>query len=149
MSREQWGHGYWQGVRDVTNGKVRSTVKEWAYFCCLQMRISNSHKAIDRTLFPVRELFIMLEFAEVDAKKITKDVYEYVLNHGEGFGGWYVNFGNKKNPNYQMIYISGEAKSDMYDDYFVILPADNNEEIEELRAMRDAVIEKMKEKGNM
>ena len=110
ISREQWGHGYWKGVEDAQNGKVRSNfpdeVKYWiANMCC-----SNYRKDYDQSLFPVVEWIHYASFCGL-SEKYAKKVYDYILNHN------YYDF--EPNTSY-WCYVSGDYRNPWYEDYFVL-----------------------------
>lgn len=129
MSQEQWGHGYWQGVRDAINGTVRTSVKDRVFLWYLLMTKRNALKKEDKSLFAVSDLYTFISIAGLDAEEYTREVYNYVYYHGEE-GSLMFNFGNAEFPNYQLFYISGNDDSDMLDDYFVIQPPENVEQID-------------------
>lgn len=109
MSREQWGHGYWKGVEDATNGNVNSSVSDIArYFVC-QMCIANKRKECDRLLFSVtlfRSWCIVAGFSDRYAKRI----YDYILNN-EPYG----------------CYVSGESWNKWTQDCFVLPNLDDED----------------------
>lgn len=82
MSRQQWGHGYWQGVNDAKNGKVKPSAEDLTMLCMACMVDCNRDKC-DSSLFKV--WILVASIGEDDAKK----VYDYALkNHaiGDGMG---------------------------------------------------------------
>lgn len=106
MSREQWGHGYWNGVRDALDGNVRSEypLKELVDDCLAFMWKCNRDKWYDRTLFPMKEFSAFCRFAGISKKDMMR-VYNYVLeNYDECYG----------------CYISGDPCGPPSDDYFVL-----------------------------
>lgn len=114
MSREQWGHGYWSGVRDAEMGKVKNhiSIQSLSEFLVCHMVLSNRNKTHDRSLFPVSELCTMACFIGLPDKN-AKDVYNYVF-HKEPFG----------------CYISGAPGEHWTLDYFVLPSLSEKECIE-------------------
>ena len=111
MSREQWGHGYWRGVEDATNGVVRSIpFKEEVMYWIANMCCSNYRKDFDATLFPVAEWIEYASFCGL-SEKYAKKVYDYILNN---------NYYDFKPQAYSWCYVSGNAKSDWRNDFFVL-----------------------------
>ena len=122
MSREQWGAGYWQGVEDARNGKVRTNIEALAGWCVCLMRIDNEKKSYDRTLFPVAQLVAYFQSAGLD-KSLVKAVYDYIMRH-EPYG----------------CYIGGFFADPWYEDYFV-LPWGRVEEYEKERDRLGALLD--------
>lgn len=115
MSREQWGHGYWQGVNDALSGSVvKNDIEKLSrtMICCMcKINKNNTH---DKLLFPVSSAFrFFCDWIGIDEKEF-KTSYTYILNN-EPLG----------------CYISGHPNDDMMNDFFV-LPNLADEYIEEV-----------------
>ena len=108
MSREQWGHGYWQGVKDAETGKNKTRTDDEAAFMVCNMCIINADKDYDRSLFSVREFIAFCRFAGL-SKKYAKRIYDYIFAN-EPYG----------------CYVSGHESGPWEDDYFV-LPGEEKE----------------------
>ena len=108
MSREQWGHGYWNGVKDALNGKIKTSIQDYARWLVCNMCISNSHKTYDKLLFPVQEFLWYCDFCGLSVEYARK-IYDYIMIK-EPFG----------------CYVSGQKSNSWVNDYFV-LPYDTEE----------------------
>lgn len=107
MSREQWGHGYWKGVKDALNGEIRNDIADQARWWVCNMGVSNSHKAYSRLVFPVEEFLWLCDFCGLSTE-YAKRIYDFILVN-EPFG----------------CYVSGKANSPWVKDSF-ILPRETN-----------------------
>ena len=114
VSKEQWGNGYWKGVDDAQNGKIKHKFSdEVKYWICHMTYVNEAYKPYDKSLYRVQDLindwaFVMdYKIAERQAKK----VYDYILNWKEPY--FYVE-------GLGSTYISGSRWSDWRDDYFVL-----------------------------
>ena len=125
MSREQWGHGYWQGVKDAQMGKVKTQFPLEAEWLICRMCVENDDKDYDKSLYPVRQLISKLHFCGLD-EKYAKRVYDYVM-YNEPYGS----------------YISGNPRAEWTEDYFVLPFGYNKVSIWKERAQ--FLLEKMKE----
>lgn len=107
MSREQWGHGYWKGVQDAQNGKIKSKFSDEVKYWIAMMCSVNEFKSYDKSLYSVSDFIFDFNLSE----KYAKRVYDYVLNNN------YYEF----RPNqFSWCYISGEPWDNWHDDYFVL-----------------------------
>ena len=102
MSREQWGHGYWKGVKDALNGEVMNDIADQARWWVCNMGVSNSHKAYSRLVFPVEEFLWLCDFCGLSIE-YAKRIYDFILKN-EPFG----------------CYVSGESWSKWTDDCFIL-----------------------------
>lgn len=102
MSRAQWGHGYWQGVKDAEFRKKRARMDDEAAFMVCNMCIMNANKDYNRSLFPVKEFISFCRFAGLN-KEYAKSVYDYIMAN-EPYG----------------CYISGDVDWDWEYDYFCL-----------------------------
>lgn len=107
MSRQQWGHGYWQGVNDANSGKVKPSEPsaEDLTMLCMTFMVDHNRGEYDSSLFPVWGL--VASIGENDAKK----VYDYSLKN-------------------QLI---GDGMGDSWTDDYFLLPAWTEKECEEIR----------------
>ena len=107
MSREQWGHGYRQGVRDAEIGHVRKSadLKKFAEDALVMMWKWNQKKINDRSLFPVNAFksYLALFGDNMNEKGLWKDIYDYIL-YNEPFG----------------CYVSGPSNKSIDEDFFVV-----------------------------
>lgn len=114
MSRKQWGHGYWAGVKAAQDGTVEDngiakydkTIHEKALFYIAHMVISNEEKHEDKSLYPVNQLisvFLFEGFATALAEQKAKEIYDFVMD---------------RRP--LKSYISGCPKDRWTEDYFVL-----------------------------
>lgn len=106
MSREQWGHGYWQGVVDEKYGKVRGhcDIERSAKMALYNMARWNLDATHDRGLYSVSSFCTFLRFAGVEnVDEYAKSIYDFIQK-------------------YQPLdcYVSGFANDPWYKDYFVI-----------------------------
>lgn len=106
MSREQWGHGYWSGVRDAEMNGVKMhsfCIEDFTVECLRQMARFSRLRGYDFGLCSVKDFraWILIEFA--DADKLAKDVYDYVMINNP-FG----------------CYIGGDQTGEWTEDYFVL-----------------------------
>ena len=109
MSKKQWGHGYWNGVNDAINGKVKLGIKNEAMFWAAAMCVANAEKQYSRLVFPVR-LFIAWCVGAGLSTQYAKRIYDYIII----------------NEPYN-CYVSGDAHSAWINDSF-ILPNGTKEE---------------------
>lgn len=81
MSREQWGNGYWRGVKDAQNGTIKSAldIEALSKFAVLHMCKSNLTKTYDQTLFKVSSFIAWCHFCGID--DLWESIYEYILRH--------------------------------------------------------------------
>jgi hypothetical protein len=112
MSREQWGHGYWQGVEDAQSGTIRKkyTFKDEVKFWIANMCISNCSKTYDASLFSVRDFVFYITQCGL-SEKYAKKVYDYILKH---------NMYDFKPKVYCECYVSGDKRWKWFEDYFVL-----------------------------
>ena len=97
MSKEQWGHGYWKGVKDAQEGKAtEGDLFEDSCFWLAHMEISNQFKDYDRSLYPVEEFISRCWFSGLD-KTYAKKIYIYVLEH-QPLGGYITGSGRAEDP---------------------------------------------------
>ena len=78
MSQKQWGHGYWKGVHDALNGKIKNSIEEQAKKWVCLMCLENENKMYDRSEYPVSQFAarcVDAGFTERHAKRI----YNYIL----------------------------------------------------------------------
>lgn len=104
MSREQWGHGYWQGVRDACDGVVKDgdNVPLIANYVVAMMCCSKYESHYSRSLFSVKELCAVAMFSGFDLDIIER-VYKHIL-HDQPIG----------------CYVTGSPKNEWTEDYFVL-----------------------------
>ena len=124
MSREQWGHGYWKGVKDAKEGKViqKDEIEKLSkVFVCVMCNF-NRTKACDKTLFSVRELYIFATTIVGLSEELIHEVYNYILH--------YTPYG---------CYVSGDLNDDWMKDYFV-LPNLTKEECDNFITQFDAEV---------
>ena len=81
MSRQQWGNGYWNGVKAAETGTVKSKFdyETYAKFAVVSLALSNKQKTAERNLIPLNELYAFLHFCDVD-KEDAKGVVDYLKN---------------------------------------------------------------------
>ena len=106
MSREQWGHGYWQGVADEKYGKVRGChdIEKTTKLALYNMARWNLDSYYDRSLYSVSSLITFFRFAGLDDPEgFAKPIYDFVL---------------KYHP--LDCYITGWPKEPWYKDYFEV-----------------------------
>ncbi len=126
MSRQQWGHGYWQGVKDTEAGKKRIRIDDEAAFMVCNMCIMNADKDYDKSLFSVKEFISFCRFAGLN-KKYAKMIYDNILKNGH-YG----------------CYITGYSEDPWENDYFCLPGAEKEFWLKE----RAAWIAKDKEDNN-
>lgn len=92
MSREQWGHGYWSGVRDERNGIIphEFDIEALSIHAAEQLR-----KLDDGMNVEVRRALIIFCFFGGMDESIFKEIYEYILTH-PGIGGCRISGGLKQ-----------------------------------------------------
>ena len=124
MSREQWGNGYWKGVDDAQNGKIKHKFSdEVKYWICRMVYTNTAYKPYDKSLYRVQDLINDWAFA-IDykiAERKAKAIYDYILNWKEPY--FYVD-------GLCFAYISGEQWADWRDDFFVLPIGKKLEDIE-------------------
>ncbi len=114
MSREQWGHGYWTGVKAAQNGDVKENsiakydkaIHEKSLFYIAHMVVSNEEKREDKCLYPVSQLISLFMFEGFEAalaEQKAKEIYDFVMS---------------RRP--LRSYISGCPKDRWTEDYFVL-----------------------------
>lgn len=102
MSREQWGHGYWQGVKDERNGAVPQlhNIEELTHHFVKELRAFGGLKPI-----PVHVVkTILCAFGNLE-EDLLRDIYAQI----------------KSNPYKYGCYISSDGFRDWLDDDFVIM----------------------------
>lgn len=110
MSREQWGHGYWKGVEDAQAGKVRAQFPTEVKFWIAHMCASNYRKDYDRSLFAVSDWIRFARFCGM-GETYAKRIYDFILRH---------EFYEFEPDRQSWCYVSGSARSNWVDDYFVV-----------------------------
>lgn len=108
MSKEQWGHGYHQGVKDALVGTLDHSfnVKRWSEVLVAYMMLNNRYGMYDRSLYSVHQALIVCNASFGMTKEQFEIVYSYILKN-EPFG----------------CYVSGDVENkDIYKDYFCLNP---------------------------
>lgn len=83
MSREQWGHGYWQGVSDAQNDLVEEPIdiKSLSEFIVCQMCLIKHKRKDPDSLFLVNDaIVIFCGFAGL-SKTTMRRIYKYILTN--------------------------------------------------------------------
>lgn len=94
MSREQWGHGYYQGIKDAKNGTI-GTYSEKARDCADRIFLAmNEYENLTqdrslKTLNEVKDIFVKSKFYKKDETKIIHSAFNYIWKHSlsEGYIG--------------------------------------------------------------
>ena len=127
MSRQQWGHGYYQAIKDIEDGtlKVNNDVEKLSTILICTMCNINRNVLHDKSLFSVKDLLLHSEVAGIPQEFIHKS-YNFIMAN-EPYG----------------CYVSGENGKDWLYDYFVLPNLSENDCVEIINNLTEDTCNKL------